>query len=209
VAKNRFANVALNQSFGSTTVPAVTFNLRYPGQYFDKESDLHYNYHRSYSAKIGRYTQSDPIGLDGGWNRYSYVGQNPLGFTDPYGLAYFAKRPLAGAPWLGPLSNNPIDDYFNTEISHEQLFFEDGKSPSNIGFFGDSTLKTEPNPTGYRTRSGKFDDCIMRKAVAATKTPAPYCLIGNKCQTWANMVRKEYTRLERDPLVKKECECTK
>jgi RHS repeat-associated protein len=86
IAKNRFANVALNQAFGTSTVPAVTFNLRYPGQYFDQESGLHYNYHRSYSAMTGRYTQSDPIGLDGGWNRFGYVGQNPLGFTDPLGL---------------------------------------------------------------------------------------------------------------------------
>jgi RHS repeat-associated protein len=86
IAKNRFANLALNQSFGSTTVAAVTFNLRYPGQYFDQESNLHYNYHRSYSATTGRYTQSDPIGLDGGWNRFGYVGGNPLSFTDPKGL---------------------------------------------------------------------------------------------------------------------------
>jgi RHS repeat-associated protein len=85
-AKTRFANAELNQSFGSTTVPAVTFNLRYPGQYYDQESNLHYNYHRSYSATTGRYTQADPIGLDGGWNRFGYVGQNPLGFTDPSGL---------------------------------------------------------------------------------------------------------------------------
>ena len=95
VAKNRFANTALNQSFGSTTVPSVTFNLRYPGQYFDQESNLHYNYHRSYSATTGRYTQSDPIGLDGGWNRFGYSEQNPLQFTDPLGLASTA-RPIDG-----------------------------------------------------------------------------------------------------------------
>lgn len=95
VASNRFANTALNQSFGTTTVPAVTFNLRYPGQYYDQESNLYYNYHRSYSATIGRYTQADPIGLQGGWNRFSYVGQNPLSFTDPLGLASTA-RPIDG-----------------------------------------------------------------------------------------------------------------
>jgi RHS repeat-associated protein len=86
IAKNRFANADLNQSFGSTTVPAVTFNLRYPGQYFDQESGLHYNYHRSYSAATGRYTQSDPIGLDGGWNRFGYANAAPTMFTDPKGL---------------------------------------------------------------------------------------------------------------------------
>jgi RHS repeat-associated protein len=85
IAKTRFANTDVNQSFGTTSVPAVTFNLRYPGQYFDQETNLHYNYHRSYSATTGRYTQADPIGLDGGWNRYSYVEQNPLGYTDPTG----------------------------------------------------------------------------------------------------------------------------
>jgi RHS repeat-associated protein len=88
IAKNRFANTDLTQSFGTTSVPAVTFNLRYPGQYFDQESNLHYNYHRSYSATTGRYTQADPIGLDGVWNRFGYVGQNPLSNIDPTGLDF-------------------------------------------------------------------------------------------------------------------------
>lgn len=182
-------------------------------QYFDSETGLHYNGARYYEPKTGRYLSSDPIGLRGGLNTYVYAGNNPLRYIDPFGLAYFAKRPLHGLSWLGSASSNPIDDYFNTEISHEQLFFEDNKYPSNIGFFDDGTLKTELNPTGYRNRSGKFDDDIMRKAVQKVEL-RPYCLLGkpgsiNKfnCQDWATEVRKEYRRLMNDLKIKKEKEC--
>jgi len=66
--------------------PAFTFNLRYPGQQFDRESNLHYNYHRDYDSQIGRYLQSDPVGLRAGVNTYGYVGGNPLSLIDPFGL---------------------------------------------------------------------------------------------------------------------------
>ena len=67
-------------------VGTPSFNLRYPGQYFDSESGLNYNYFRTYNPTTGRYTQNDPIGLDGGWNRFGYVEGNPLSFVDPWGL---------------------------------------------------------------------------------------------------------------------------
>jgi RHS repeat-associated protein len=85
-ASNRFVDPATTPNAGTTTVADVTFNLRYPGQYFDKESGLSYNYFRSYDAKTGRYTQSDPIDLDGGWNKFGYALQNPLTLIDPSGL---------------------------------------------------------------------------------------------------------------------------
>jgi RHS repeat-associated protein len=64
----------------------VTVNLRLPGQYYDVETGLHYNYFRDYDPSTGRYVQSDPIGLRGGLNGYSYANQNPVMFTDPLGL---------------------------------------------------------------------------------------------------------------------------
>ena len=56
------------------------------GQYFDAETGLHYNYHRYYDPKIGRYLTPDPIGLAGGINPFVYANLNPINLIDPYGL---------------------------------------------------------------------------------------------------------------------------
>ena len=74
--------------FGNATetVADVEQNLRLPGQYLERETGLHQNWFRDYDPRIGRYVESDPIGLDGGLSTYGYAFQNPVKYTDPSGL---------------------------------------------------------------------------------------------------------------------------
>ena len=68
------------------TTNTITNNLRFPGQYYDAETGLHYNLNRDYNSMIGRYIEADPIGMLAGPNLYQYVLSNPIRFKDRYGL---------------------------------------------------------------------------------------------------------------------------
>jgi RHS repeat-associated protein len=75
-------------TFGSVApTGTLTYNLRFPGQYSLGESGLYYNYFRDYDPQMGRYIESDPLGLAAGVNTYGYANNNPLTFADPTGLS--------------------------------------------------------------------------------------------------------------------------
>jgi len=84
--------------------------LRLPGQRYDQETRLHYNYYRDYDPSLGRYGESDPIGLRGGMNTYFYVAGSSLKFSDARGLNNPAMGPYDPPPgWVNP--NSPALNY--------------------------------------------------------------------------------------------------
>ena len=89
----------------SSPPPPVASNLRFPGQYFDAETGLHYNFFRYYCPDVGRYLKTDPIGYNGGINLFIYAENSPQIFFDSFGL-------ISG--WdLDAFSSSP-GDHFNT-----------------------------------------------------------------------------------------------
>jgi RHS repeat-associated protein len=98
-----------SDAFG-TTPPNVNpvglgtfeYSLRFPGQQFDEVVGLHYNYFRDYDPAVGRYVQSDPIGLSGGINTYGHVGGDPLLGIDPTGLTTLVFNVRNGTLMVDP-----------------------------------------------------------------------------------------------------------
>ena len=189
--------------YGRVDAPSGVGNpYLFAGRRHDSETGLYHYRSRNYDAGLGRFLEVDPARQVGGMNLYAYVQNDPLNFLDPFGLFRFGKRPLSGAPWIPGGSSNPVDNYFNTEISHEHGFFEDG-SGENIGFGPDGRFSEDPSDKGYRYDDKYYDDALIREALGNIED-GDYSLLGwgdpkkNNCQDWADRLRDEYERLKRE-----------
>ncbi|MFH1859706.1 MAG: RHS repeat-associated core domain-containing protein [bacterium] len=187
----------------------------FTGREQDEESGLYYYRARSYDSGVGRFLQTDPIGIAGGVNYYTYVGNNAVNYTDLLGLFRFGKRSLLGwlqipglvgsifsfSPLVPRALSDSIDDYLNTEAVHEHGFFED-ECGGNRGF-GPEGQFSEKDLTkkGYRYDDKHYDDALMREALKNIKD-GKYSLLGpnnkNNCQDWVERLRREYDRLEKE-----------
>jgi len=187
---------AFGNIVGQTGAMADAFSFRFSTKYFDSDCSLYYYGYRYYKPQIMRWLTVDPLEESGGLNIYGFCKNNPIGNYDKDGRAYFAYRPLKALRWIGAFGTRQ-DEIDNTYVAHENLFFEDGKQPGNLGYFADG-LHPDPDNHGYRPAHLRgFNDCIMRKAVRRLR-PRPYDLLGGygrvkyNCQDWAEEVRLMY-----------------
>jgi RHS repeat-associated protein len=164
---------ASHKPFGEASVnPKSTMenNFRFPGQYYDEETGLHYNYHRFYDPRTGRYLRPDPIGLLGGINLFLYASNNPVNVIDPLGLIKYEtlKRivnaisildvlPIGMIPGVGQIVGEIIDiaafggtqavlvaDLAYEDINLSQFFLGTGLNLANFVIGSAGNLLTGP-----------------------------------------------------------------
>ncbi|MCP3933456.1 MAG: hypothetical protein GY705_30670, partial [Bacteroidetes bacterium] len=127
---------AVYDAFGEVSITQeskIENNLRFPGQYFDRENGLNYNWHRFYGTDTGTYLRTDPTGLNGGVNPYFYAANNPINFIDPFGLQsgpigglIIPDGPNGEGPFIGPASpkTNKRCGTWKTKFSNISSFIE-------------------------------------------------------------------------------------
>ncbi|XTP08753.1 RHS repeat-associated core domain-containing protein [Streptomyces albus subsp. chlorinus] len=153
---------------GTTPADTHTCPLRFPGQYADPETDLHYNYFRYYDPETARYLACDPLGLGPAPNPYLYV-TSPLIETDPLGLASCGNASVPKEPPKVPggaanaAHAAKLKNYYSQAAkygkgSHRELpdgryrFYGDVKEAQKPGVIAGRRLVREWDPDSGRTR---------------------------------------------------------
>jgi len=177
---------------------AFDLPLRLPGQYFDKEANLHYNYHREYDPSIGRYVESDPMGLRAGLNTYGYVSGDALTRIDPMGLKAQICCKKIPRWWI------PAAHCFVNEVSEASCC---GSKTRRVGLqgpppWGSSKYKDagevktndpfdnpkESNCSDWNTDCG-VSGCIDAE-IAKYPSPSVYGIVGSNSNTFAGTIAR-------------------
>jgi len=139
----------------NVTVAGVTLNLGFPGQYYDAETSAWNNGFRDYKSGLGRYVESDPIGLGGGINTYAYVENEPVSGIDPKGEAVYAVG-LSG--FLAPIVGS--HGYYFDSAGNYGTYTTLGGGLANPNASGGISFSyfgsTGASPVGYQDFAGPF-----------------------------------------------------
>lgn len=144
---------------------AVEFNQRFPGQYYDEVTGLNYNYFRDYDPSLGRYIQSDPIGLGGGVNTYGYAAQSPLIYIDPDGQNITA---VLGNPLFIVTLGAGLCAAVNCGAYIGPVIGAVGgmlATPGGTGRAGEDAANDDPQSCPVSDEQLNDDDCEFRKNV--------------------------------------------
>jgi RHS repeat-associated protein len=169
---------------------AVYLDTRFPGQSSNDEDGTFWNTTRNYSPAIGKYLQSDTIGLSGGINTYAYVGSNPGNLVDPTGRD--ATFPVSG-PYSTPVyigGNGPLPSSLPSTSSQliSQAFESNAQSALNqnienisedVGEMSDVAGWLGVSGGGTIPRIGFFAGCLgtYAKAQTCASSPSAQCVV--------------------------------
>jgi len=187
----------LGNAFGEAApTGTITLNLRFPGQYFDAETGLNYNYFRDYEPGTGRYVESDPIGLEGGISTYGYVMGSPLGMTDRDGLSPRVCCRLLANPFFGRLLRlrhcyiSDGDDVFSLAPNGPDGVFT---GVTQKHYFDDETDAAAPDKS-TKCKDCKAKNCAtdpsscIKEAFNSYPNPSSYYVVGKNSNTMVGNV---------------------